>query len=263
VILGNTYVFYGDVYFVSNFLIKASTLFLITISFGKRIEVSVRKVLSLACAATIAEIIGLCVLPSYVFFVVFVNLFEVPFLVYLLLAKKGEIIGKGIIRGYVFTVIINGVLEILWNYFGETGSYFMIIVLSCISVVLSAMMYASNCKRKKGVFNIVLKHMEEEIETCGFYDSGNCLKDPYTNKGVHIISESIMEKMIPKGMNKVLIPYQTLGVSEDLIEVVYIDEVVIYGEKDIVRQHKIPLGIAKEEMFLNKSYKMILNEEVF
>ena len=157
-ILGNTYVFYGDVYFVSNFLIKATTLFLITISFGKRIEVSVRKVLSLACTATIAEIVGLCVLPSYVFFVVFVNLFEVPFLVYLLLSKKREIIGKGIIRGYVFTVTINGVLEILWNYFGEAGSYFMTILLSCISVFLGVIMYGSNCKRKKGVFNIVLKH---------------------------------------------------------------------------------------------------------
>ena len=262
-ILDSTYVFYGDVYFVWNYLIKATTLILIVKSFRKRVEVSVRKIILLAGVASLIEIIGLCFLPNYVVFVVFVNLFEIPFLMYLLLYPKQNMVGKGVIRAYLFTIIVNGVLEIMWNQFGKLGSYYTLIIMACIIVLIGFSIYCNTCNREKGVFVIELTHMGKRIEIKGFYDSGNCLRDPYTGKGVHIISEKIVEEFMLKEMNKVLIPYQALGTSADLIEVVYIDEIVIYGEKDIVRQHKIPFGIAKEEMFIGKSYKMILNEEVF
>ena len=262
-ILGNTYVFYGDVYFVWNFLIKITTLILITVSFGKRIELSVKKIIFLAGAASIAEMIALCFVIYYAVFVVVINVFEMPFMVYLLLSQDRRIIGKGIIRGYIFTILINGVLEILWNQFGETGSYFLIIVVACIGVFVGYSIYCKTRNREKGVLAIELKHMGKVVKTYGLYDSGNCLKDPYTGKGVHIVSENLIVELISREMNKVMVPYHALGTSADLIEAVYIDEIVIYGKEEIIRQHKIPIGIAKEEMFLNKSYKMILNEEVF
>jgi len=263
VILNSTYVFYGDIYFVWNFLIKATTLILIAMSFGKKVEVSFRRIVLLAGMATIMELIGLCILLNYTFFLMFVNLLEVPLLVYLLLERNRKIIGKGMIRGYVFTIIINGVLEILWNQFGKKVSCFVLILVSCICVLLGGVICCNRWNRKKGVFTVVLKHVGNEIEIDAFYDSGNCLKDPYTGKGVHIISENLIKTLESKKMNKVLIPYHAIGTSMDLIEVVYIDEIVIYGKREVIKQHKMPLGIAKEEVFLNKSYKMILNEEVF
>lgn len=262
-ILISTYVFYGDIYFIWNILIKATTLLVITISFGKIVEVSIRKIIFLACLTTVIEISILCVVPSYIFFVAFVNLFEVPLMVFLLFSKKKRFIGKGIVRGYVFTIMINGILELMWNQFGEMGSYFMMVFMSCGSMLLGVMIYGYSSRKVKGVFVIELRNIDKKVETYGFYDSGNCLKDPYTGKGVHIVSKNIVEELITSEMNKVLIPYHSLGISTDLIEVVYIDEMIIYRKKDIVRQHKIPIGIAKEEMFLNKPYKIIINEEVF
>ena len=262
-VLISTYVFYGDVYFIWNFLVKVTTLLFITISFGRMVDISIRKIVFLACLTTITEISVLCVVPNYLFFAIIVNLFEMPLMVYVLFLKKQKFVVKGIIRGYVFTMMLNGVVEILWNWFGAAGSYFFIILMSCVCVLLGGIVYSNSSKGMKGVFTIELKNGNKVIETHGFYDSGNCLKDPYTSKGVHIVSENIMKEFTTSRMNKVLIPYHSLGISTDLIEVVYIDEIVIYGKKDIVRQHKMPIGIAKEEIFINKSYKMILNEEVF
>ena len=128
---------------------------------------------------------------------------------------------------------------------------------------------------KKGIFQVELICLDKKVQVKGFYDSGNRLKDPYTGKGVHIVSEQLIRKFKiqeirtqnmetnPEEIKRVYIPYQSLGNEAGLLEVYYIDELVIDGEKERIYIHNCPLGVTKDNLFEGKEYEIILNEEVF
>lgn len=116
---------------------------------------------------------------------------------------------------------------------------------------------------QKGIFLVELLHREKRVVTYGFYDSGNRLKDPYTGKGVHIISEQLLKRLELNRDNVVLVPYQALGSESGMVEVYYVDELVLEGEKQKKSWKKCPLGVTKENLFKESKYEMILNEEVF
>ena len=260
---GNEYIFYADVYFVWNYLIKLTVVLLVLFSFGKRVSVPIYKMILLIGIETIIEIIGLYISPNYFLFVLVVHLLLMPFVMTILLWEYHSLIKQAIIRGYLFTIIINGVIEIFWNFFGNQTSYIILLLLGCGGGMLMVLYYFYSKKEEKGIYTVMLSQDGKSIEIQGLYDSGNRLKDPYTSKGVHIVSKKFLNSLLSNTLQTVLIPYQSLGVNLDLIEVVYIDELIIYKQKDVIIQQKVPIGIAKEEMFFNKSYKMILNEEVF
>ena len=158
-------------------------------------------------------------------------------------------------------MLINGVLEALWNLFGDSGGYLFFIVFSCGAVIVGVRIWKNYCKMQKGIFLVELSQKGKQIRTQAFYDSGNRLVDPYTKKGVHIVSKELLDKW-EKG-NPVYIPYKSLGNEVDLLEVHYIDELIVEGEKQKIRIQNCPLGVTKDNLFEGKNYEIILNEEVF
>lgn len=173
-----------------------------------------------------------------------------------------------IVIGYFFLILINGVVESLWNWFGETTSFILLLIFSCSVVVAGIRIWKNYTKMQKGIYRVELIYNETHVSIRGFYDSGNCLSDPYTGKGVHIISADVAKLL---GMTErngaetspVYIPYHALGNDEGVIEVYYVDELMIEGETQRITRKKCPLGVAKENLFEGKAYEMILNEEVF
>jgi len=116
---------------------------------------------------------------------------------------------------------------------------------------------------QKGIFQIEICHQEKRMVTYGFYDSGNRLIDTYTGKGVHIVSQKIFQTLGLEDEATVLLPYQALGNEMGIIEVKYVDEMMIEGEKQSIQLRKCPLGVTKDNLFEGKQYQIILNEEVF
>ena len=262
-IICDTYIFYGDIYFIQNFLIKLTILFLIVRVSKKEHQISVAKIVFISMIGTLFEIIGLICVKNYTFFLIVVHLLEIPTMLFFLQGKDRNQLVKSIILGYLFTMIINSVLEAFWNLFGKSGHYLILLLLSCLGVIFGTIHYLQWKKYTKGVYSVELVHGETSVVVKAFYDSGNRLQDPYTKNGVHIISEKLLKELSLKEETKVYIPYTSLGNSNGLMEVYYIDFLQIYGPKNTIKQQKIPVGVATEELFLNKSYKMILNEEVF
>lgn len=262
-LLGNTYIFYGDVYFFQNFLIKLTVLFLVSYSMKIQTMVPVIKIVLIAAIGTMCEILGLLSVFSYEFFIGMVHLFEVPCMVLGVLGKKKTFLLRGIVLGYLYTMLANGVLEVFWNIFGENGYYGIILIFTCVTIIIGGVLFFQSRKQNKDCYEVELIHNGSKIRMKALYDSGNHLIDPYTGKGVHIVSAQLPSKLFLDNDKKVYIPYQSLGNSNGLIEVYYIELLQIYGQKNVIEQHKIPIGVAKEDLFLNKSYEMILNEEVF
>ena len=266
------YIFYADIYFIQNFMMKVAALYLSLYCNKKTAEtVRVRSLLKICIASlvgTIIEIVGLILSTSYTIFVICVHLFEIPFMTRLILGKekKGQI--RVIVSGYFFTILINGILEVLWNQFGEVGGYICFVLFSCGVVIVGVRIWRNYTKMQKGIFQVQLRHQGKQIQTSGFYDSGNRLRDPYTKKGVHIVSGQILFMLITTSDKEIIekpvyIPYQSLGNENGMLEVYYIDELIIEGEKGRSIIENYPVGVTKDNLFEGKNYEIILNEEVF
>ena len=259
------YIFYADVYFVQNFMIKATVLYLSFYCNRKGAFVDhmkgVWRISLVSLIGTFVEIVGLMCFGSYNLFQLFVHVVEIPLMFIGVIRKERVSLYKYILTGYFFTILINSVLEALWNQFGEKGGYIFCLLFSCGVVIVGARIWFNYKKMQKGIFTVELVH-EGIIEPIkGFYDSGNKLKDVYTKKGVHIVSKELLERM--KIGTPVFVPYQSLGNESGMLEVYYIDELIIGAEKERIHIANCPLGVTKDNLFKGKNYQIILNEEVF
>ena len=266
-ILSGTYIFYADVYFVQNFIIKTAVLYLSLYCNKLHFETSRIKGVGKICLAsglgTMMEIAGLLLGGAYEAFILCVHLVEVPLMILFVLGKNRKQMLRVIVTGYFFIMLINGVLEALWNRFGEDGSYIIYLIFVCGVVIVGVRIWKNYSKMQKGIFPVELSHKGKRVATYGFYDSGNRLKDPYTGKGVHIVSEQVLVKLGTEEIAPVYIPYQALGNADGMIAVYYIDEMIIEGETQRKSWQKCPLGVTKDNLFKESKYEMILNEEVF
>lgn len=222
----------------------------------------------LATLGTVVEILGLLFTGSYSLFILLVNILEIPLMFWGIFGKKRCPFFRLIITGYFFLIVINGVVESLWNWFGEDASFVLLLVFACGMTIITVRIWQNYRRMQKGIFPVELSHEGKRSQICGFYDSGNQLVDPYTGKGVHIISAELakalgMTERDDVEISPVYIPYHALGNNDGIIEVYYVDELIIEGEVQRITRQQCPLGVAKENLFEGKAYKMILNEEVF
>lgn len=269
------YIFYADVYFVQNFMMKLAVLYLALYCSKVNFETTrikgIGKISIASFIGTIIEIVGLIFSGSYTIFVLCVHLFEVPLMSWFVLGKNCRQMLRVIISGYFFTILINGVLEALWNQFGEGGSYIFFLLFSCASVIAGVRIWKNYHRMQKGIFSVELSFRGNQVQTKAFYDSGNRLIDPYTKQGVHIVSEKLVKVLGIKSAiegeieenTPVYIPYQSLGNEADLLELYYIDELIVETEKQRKHIQNCPLGVTKDNLFEGKNYEIILSEEVF
>ena len=265
------YIFYADVYFFQNSIIKIVVLF-ITLCIQKHHAIKwnknmLVKIIVLSCLATMIEIIMLFTNVKYECLRILFVLFEVPIILRILLPKTDCKLFKLCLIAYFYLMLVNGAVELLWNWLGKNANYIYILILACGVVIVGVRMYSNYLKMQKGVYEVTLLHKENTLQANGFYDSGNCLKDPYTGLGVHIVSEDALNRLgvidEKETITPVYVTYQALGNSFGMIEVYYLDEIRIHGEKDCLIQKKYPVGVAKDNLFNGKNYEIILNEEVF
>ncbi len=261
--LVETYIFFADLYFLQNFLMKMGALWLTTKLLKLRIKKPILRMMCIAALTTFFEVVGLMWITNYNLLLGIIHLIEVPCMVIGLIWPHRDYMWKGIVSGYFWTLIINGVIEILWNLIGLGWLYPLLVLFGNIIVILMTCYIVRRIRMKKGIYPVDI-HRPDIIWTIkGYYDSGNCLKDPYTGKGVHIISSKMAEKLELDAENKVCIPYHSLGNTNGLIDVYYVENVQIKKETQWIELGKVPLGVADNGIFQGKNYDMIINEEVW
>ena len=267
ILLSRSYIFYADVYFVQNFVIKIAVLYFTMYcnKYHALLETGrgIGKIVLAAFMGTIAEIAGLFLGNAYNVFLVLVHVFEIPLMIGFLLGKERQQWIKVIITAYFFVMVINAVLEILWNCFGVYGNYAFWLCVSCGVVYMGIRIYQNYSRIQKGIFPVEIFHNGIHLFAYGFYDSGNRLTDPYTQRGVHIISEELFQKIGLDEEHAVIVPYQALGNESGILEVYYVEDFMVGDEKQRKRWEKCPIGVTKENLFKGKKYEIILNEEVF
>ena len=98
------------------------------------------------------------------------------------------------------------------------------------------------------------------METMGYWDSGNQLRDPYNHRPVCILSKKVAAKILnPKKDRVHFIPYCSLGQKEGLLPVTEITCIKIQNGRHEVEIRPATVGIANEGLLEGKEYEMILH----
>ena len=145
------------------------------------------------------------------------------------------------------------------NSFGIRRLPFLIIFSISLMTLLFLEFWVRFRKISAKLLPVFLDHGDKTVQTLALYDSGNRLKEPYAGRAVHIISPEIAKFMqVSDGR---VIPYCALG-GAGLLVIYTIDRIRIREpglEKTI---EPAVIGVAAEELMKDKSYKLILNQEV-
>lgn len=96
---------------------------------------------------------------------------------------------------YLTTFTFGGVTLLLFN----TQKKYYIFLLSVIGYLLCicALRLIKTQKQKSLLYRVYIKMEEREIFLTAFLDTGNLLKDPFTNQGVIIAESSVLKPIIP------------------------------------------------------------------
>lgn len=257
------YIFYIDVFFLQNFLLKFTVVYLTLWFQHLLIKVSGIRMLVVVLLGIFLEIVFLLSGIKYHIIISFLNLLELPVMLYIILRRAQYHFFRVSMTAYFFTLVINGIVEILWNMFGRYGHYFLILFLSCVFCVFITKYIIWIYKFQKGIYPIELYNQGRIINTYGLYDTGNGLKEPYSSKAVHIISEEICQLLMLDKEKGLLVPYTSLGEEKGLIQVYYIDKMLIRKEQEMVELEDVAIGVTKDNLFEGKKYKVILNESIW
>ena len=261
------YIFYADVYFLQNTIIKISVLYLTLYVHKMLIQNEKRKLLLKlvggTCLATALEIIFLMSNLRYSFLRVIFLVVELPCLLFFVVGRHQKHRLRLCITSYVYLGLTNSVVEVLWNWYGENTSFILLLILASCVMCICVRMYRNYARMQKGIFEVCFFHNGKIVQVKGLYDSGNSLKDPYTGYGVHIVKADLLEKLRINKTELVLVPYHALGNNTGMLEVYYIEKVIVEGEKGRIIIENCPVGVTKDNLFEEKKYEMILNEEVF
>ena len=225
------------------------------------------RIITIACLATMIEIALLLLGMNYEGVCVLLLILEMPSMLFLLFGKAQRSLIRLSMNGYFYLVILNSAVELLWNWFGDKTSFLLLLVFASGIVIVIVRMSKNYANMKKGIYDVQFFHRGKSMQFKGFYDTGNCLKDPYSGKGVHIVSEQVIYKsgmLEEAALEKMIyIPYQALGNLSGKLAIYYIDEIQIEGEDGKSIWKEYPIGVTKDNLFYGKGYEIILNEEVF
>lgn len=163
---------------------------------------------------------------------------------------------------YENSIILGGLIYFLNNQFsykqkglifihdGTSLNLIIILVLSPIIFYLYHKMIVKEEKKKKLLHKVFIKYKKGVVNTLGYLDTGNHLKDPYKKRGIIIINniDISMEEAI-------LVPFKTVD-SSGLIKCIEIDEIRV---DDNLLKRKYLLGVSPKKIEIDGASLILPN----
>ncbi len=186
---------------------------------------------------------------------------------------------------YILAVLANGIMELLYQY--TRADFYLIRVIQgegiyAMPLLAWLFMAAGAClmvralwqfadeivKERANKYPVILADKEVVIQTTGYLDTGNCLKEPVSGQGVQIVTERVWNLFQQSQGKRAMIPYHTVGNPYGVMEGLKIERMEIWqggaGRKKATRTIRIwgpwiakaPYGFARDG-----SYEVLLHGE--
>ncbi|MBO5657075.1 MAG: sigma-E processing peptidase SpoIIGA [Agathobacter sp.] len=254
------YVFYGDIYLLQSVFLKITVIYLslLTKRYVRRIALWIVGLLSVL--GTFIEILLLLLIPGSFGLVRFLWVIEYPLFFLILIGRKDK--RKQVISlsmwSVVYVILLNGLIQAMDVRWEGNYTVMFLFGMACVCYVSRRILMGRGVK--KGIYPFCMQTEHGSIVGEALYDSGNQLRDPYTGKGVSVGGYIIKEQLALK--SPVYVPYSSVGNPSGILEVYYVEKLVIYKEKEEVILHKVPIAIT-QNMPQGQKYQLILNQDVW
>lgn len=258
---------YVDIYFLFNFWLDFSVLFL-TAQFEKEEGKYKRKGFSLkkgCLAAIVGALFGLFppvfgwILPVRVFAYIagMISMLLIAFGTTQMLQRIPVFLGNsallgGILLAFPFrkdAIVIAGMTWMAVLY---------------IKRFLGKLFYVQHIKQH--LCEVLLEFEGIEKEAVGLWDTGNRLKDPYSKKPVIVVAEQLLgeyldaaKKIAPQ--HYVLIPYTSVG-GTGMLEGVRLTKTVVRTTEQEFLHTDVIAACGRKDLFFQKPYQIILHTEL-
>ena len=258
---------YVDIYFLFNFWLDFSVLFL-TAQFEKEEGKYKRKGFSLkkgCLAAIVGALFGLLppvfgwILPVRVFAYIagMISMLLIAFGTTQMLQRIPVFLGNsallgGILLAFPFrkdAIVIAGMTWMAVLY---------------IKRFLGKLFYVQHIKQH--LCEVLLEFEGIEKEAVGLWDTGNRLKDPYSKKPVIVVAEQLLgeyldaaKKIAPQ--HYVLIPYTSVG-GTGMLEGVRLTKTVVRTTEQEFLHTDVIAACGRKDLFFQKPYQIILHTEL-
>lgn len=257
------YVFYPDVFFFHNVILIG----LISVFSFQLMKIPIKdNYLNLVLGALIGSIVETLLLllsANYTAFTILSQIILVPLILWMELKKHPAVSKRrAVLISYTTVFLFIGATNAMEYVFHldaitQTGIGAIAIIVETILLEFERGIQVQKC-----LYQVELGNAGKQIWETAFYDSGNCLRDPWKHRAVHIVSESLLQKL--QLIDPVLlVPYQSLGNKDGVLEVYEAEWIIVLSKGKAKRLTNVLLGKAEESLLKSKQYQMILHESVF
>jgi len=169
---------------------------------------------------------------------------------------------------FVLAVLAGGIMELVLGY-TRAGFYFLKVLLGdggYVVPLLSWVFLAAGTfflvqglwqfgeevqKERKNLYPLLLADGKVAVEATGYLDTGNCLTEPGSGEGVHIVTEQVFQLFQDSKGERAVIPYHTIGNPYGVMEGVRIERMEIIQHRGKIRLDapwiaKAPYGLSKK-----------------
>ena len=163
---------------------------------------------------------------------------------------------KNVTYFYLMSMLMGGVVyffdsQFMWGEEGlltvESGlfKYLIVIFISVLCIYLYLFKFKDMKNNYSSYYNCLV-YLDDNncLRMSGFLDTGNKLRDPYTNRNIILINKNVLGNF--KICNPIYVPYNSLN-NHGLLECFKVKKIVIDGKES----SDFLVGISEEQMFID------------
>lgn len=256
------YEIYIDVAVATSFAMDLLALFLADVWLDKRVHFM--RLTGVSLLGSLLGILLFLFLANYTVYTLLVHLVINPGMIYLAFHERNILsFVKAWGITYLTIFFAGGIMQWIYQTVFD-GQYRMAaMLLTVIPGIFGVAAFRWCYKKKQYKVRVILACKGQSLELNAYYDTGNRLVDPYTRLPVSIVSQQTAARLWGENMPKArLIPYQSVGKTDGLLEAYTIDKMLLYRGKNEQTVEPAVIGLAKEALFAKGEYQMILNSQL-
>lgn len=162
---------------------------------------------------------------------------------------------KNVTYFYLVSMLMGGVVYFFKSQFvfsddglvlnSDLFKYLIVVFVSLLVIYLYLFKFKELRNQYSSYYNcLIYLDDDNSIRVSGFLDTGNKLKDPYSNKNIILVNKNLLSDI--KLLNPLYVPYNSLN-NHGLLECFKVNKIVIDGKEN----SDFLLGVSEEKMFID------------
>ena len=280
-----TNIVYADVLFLYHVLINLTLFFMVQTILGQTIRISRTLLWTILMAALSTGIFGITRSNSFLYYILYgiCCFFMTYFFTKCCRAHASQIVVLLTVIGCC--IWLAGMLELFRvqsRHALHNPLFFEACIISILLCRIVRCLYERRAAKKKN-YVVELVFPDKTIRANAFLDTGNRLKNPYTNKPAIVIDYHLLKQYLPEQSYAYLVqyhktghfsytkmngngtlsfyplPYHTIGNRFSFMPAITVPKLVYKNEHAVI--YAVTAGISRESFFENQ-YDVLLNEKL-